>query len=55
MYPVISKKDSIMKISNYISVAAKGFLMGAANVIPGVSGGTMAVLTGIFHKIIACL
>ena len=44
-----------MKISNYISVAAKGFLMGAANVIPGVSGGTMAVLTGIFHKIIACL
>ena len=44
-----------MKFSNYISVAAKGFLMGAANVIPGVSGGTMAVLTGIFHKIIACL
>ena len=26
--------------------------MGAANVIPGVSGGTMALLTGIFEKLI---
>lgn len=30
----------------------KGALMGAANVIPGVSGGTMALLTGIFEKLI---
>ena len=36
-------------------VALKGFGMGAANVIPGVSGGTIALLTGIFGKIIDCL
>lgn len=35
--------------------ALKGFGMGAANVIPGVSGGTIALLTGIFGKIIDCL
>ena len=36
-------------------VALKGFGMGAANVIPGVSGGTIALLTGIFGKIVGCL
>lgn len=38
-----------------ITVALKGFGMGAANVIPGVSGGTIALLTGIFGRIIDCL
>ena len=37
---------------NYILNILKGALMGAANVIPGVSGGTMALLTGIFEKLI---
>jgi putative membrane protein len=37
---------------DYISNLLKGALMGAANVIPGVSGGTMALLTGIFEKLI---
>lgn len=30
----------------------KGMAMGAANVIPGVSGGTIALITGIFEKLI---
>jgi len=30
----------------------KGFGMGAANVIPGVSGGTIALITGIFERLI---
>lgn len=38
-----------------ISVGIKGYLMGAANVIPGVSGGTIALITGIFEEIIAAL
>lgn len=38
-----------------IAVALKGFAMGAANVIPGVSGGTIALLTGIFSRIVNCL
>jgi putative membrane protein len=32
--------------------AAKGFLMGAADVVPGVSGGTMALIVGIYDKLI---
>jgi putative membrane protein len=30
----------------------KGILIGAANVVPGVSGGTMALLTGLFERLI---
>jgi len=37
---------------SYILNTLKGALMGAANVIPGVSGGTMALLTGIFERLI---
>ena len=43
------------KLINDFIVALKGFGMGAANVIPGVSGGTIALLTGIFSRIINCL
>lgn len=31
---------------------AKGFLMGSADIIPGVSGGTMALITGIYDRLI---
>ncbi|MBQ6578039.1 MAG: DUF368 domain-containing protein [Bacteroidales bacterium] len=43
------------KFVNDIIVALKGFGMGAANVIPGVSGGTIALLTGIFSRLVNCL
>ncbi|MBQ7623084.1 MAG: DUF368 domain-containing protein [Bacteroidales bacterium] len=33
----------------------KGFGMGAANVVPGVSGGTVALLTGIYSDIVASI
>lgn len=36
-------------------VALKGYAMGAANVIPGVSGGTIALLTGIFGRLVDAL
>ncbi len=36
----------------YVSTALKGAAMGAANVIPGVSGGTIALITGIFERLI---
>lgn len=35
-----------------VSVILKGFAIGAANVVPGVSGGTIALLTGIFSRIV---
>ena len=43
-----SKKD-------YFLLALKGAGMGAANVIPGVSGGTIAFLTGIFQELVDSL
>ncbi|MGB6222099.1 DUF368 domain-containing protein [Haloferula sp.] len=33
----------------------KGFAMGAANVIPGVSGGTIAFITGIYERLIEAI
>lgn len=40
------------KIQQYINLVLKGFAMGAANVIPGVSGGTIALITGVFERLI---
>ncbi len=42
-------------LSHYLAVALKGFGMGAANVVPGVSGGTIALLTGIYTDIVDAL
>lgn len=42
-------------LTRNILTGLKGFGMGAANVIPGVSGGTIALLTGIFTEIIDAL
>ena len=39
-------------MKNYIVLFLKGAAMGAANIIPGVSGGTIALITGIFEKFI---
>ncbi len=36
----------------YLALIFKGIGMGAANVIPGVSGGTIALITGIFEELI---
>ena len=35
-----------------VLIILKGIGMGAANVIPGVSGGTIALITGIFERVI---
>ncbi len=37
---------------SYLILILKGVAMGAANVIPGVSGGTLALITGIFERLI---
>ena len=39
-------------LKQYIIIAIKGMAMGVANVIPGVSGGTIALITGIFERLI---
>ncbi len=37
---------------NYLLLALKGVAMGAADVIPGVSGGTIAFITGIYEELL---
>lgn len=44
-----------MKISEIISLFLKGLGMGAANSVPGVSGGTIAFITGIYSRLVASL
>lgn len=39
-------------MKEHIANFFKGFAIGAANVIPGVSGGTIALITGIFERLI---
>mgnify|MGYP001944060482 FL=1 len=41
-----------LDLVNHLSTFFKGFAMGAANVIPGVSGGTIAFVTGIYERLI---
>ncbi|MGZ5433874.1 MAG: undecaprenyl phosphate translocase family protein, partial [Thermoanaerobaculia bacterium] len=36
----------------YVGLVARGFCMGAADVVPGVSGGTMAFILGIYEELI---
>lgn len=38
-----------------ISISLKGFAMGIAEVIPGVSGGTIAFITGIYHRLLSAI
>lgn len=42
-------------IGSWIFLFIKGAAMGAANVIPGVSGGTVAFITGIYERLINAL
>lgn len=37
---------------NYITITLKGIAMGAADVVPGVSGGTIAFISGIYEELI---
>jgi putative membrane protein len=43
------------KLKDYILVAVKGACMGAADVIPGVSGGTIAFIMGIYDKFVGSI
>lgn len=42
-------------IKDYIVLALKGVGMGAADVVPGVSGGTIAFITGIYEELLASI
>lgn len=40
---------------HYVRIALKGMAMGAADVVPGVSGGTIAFISGIYEELIGSL
>lgn len=40
---------------DYLTITLKGMAMGAADVVPGVSGGTIAFITGIYQELIATI
>ena len=40
---------------DYLIITAKGIAMGAADAVPGVSGGTIAFITGIYEELITTL
>ena len=39
-------------IAEYVGLAARGFVMGCADIVPGVSGGTMAFILGIYEELV---
>lgn len=38
-----------------LSLVLKGFAMGLADIVPGVSGGTIAFITGIYQQLVECI
>jgi len=42
-------------LQEYGSIYLRGMLMGAADIVPGVSGGTIAFITGIYDRLIAAI
>jgi len=39
-------------LKDYFFISLKGIAMGAADVVPGVSGGTIAFITGIYEELL---
>ncbi len=42
----------IRNVRQYLGLVARGFCMGAADIVPGVSGGTMAFILGIYNELV---
>jgi len=42
-------------LKDYLIITLKGLAMGAADVVPGVSGGTIAFITGIYKELIGTI
>lgn len=43
------------KLKDYIVIGLKGMAMGAADVVPGVSGGTIAFISGIYEELLGSI
>ncbi len=45
-------KDNKMKLKKSSTIFLKGMAMGMADIVPGVSGGTVALITGIYERLV---
>ena len=45
----------IKNFKNHIIIFLKGLAMGSADVVPGVSGGTMALILGIYERLLSAI
>ena len=43
------------KLKKMLHIYAKGIFMGAANIVPGLSGGTIALIIGIYDRLLSCI
>ena len=43
------------RFTDYLIISLKGLAMGAADAVPGVSGGTIAFISGIYQELISSI
>ena len=48
-------RDITTDVKNIPKTIAKGFCMGSADIVPGVSGGTMALILGIYERLLEAI
>jgi putative membrane protein len=48
-------KVLLIRVPESVIIFLKGLLMGMADIVPGVSGGTMALITGIYERFVSAL
>ncbi|MBT3393549.1 MAG: DUF368 domain-containing protein [Waddliaceae bacterium] len=51
----IEKKPKAKKKHSAIGIVLRGFAMGIADMIPGISGGTIAFITGIYEELLSAI
>jgi len=54
-FGLIENKTMQRKLKDYLIIAFKGVAMGAADAVPGVSGGTIAFISGIYEELITTI
>lgn len=50
-----TEKRPVRSWRDYLGLTARGFLMGSADVVPGVSGGTIAFILGIYEELVSSI
>ena len=43
------------RFKDYLTISFKGLAMGAADAVPGVSGGTIAFISGIYEELVSTI